>query len=73
MFPERERSCHIVFHEKDDGTLYKRPYDCNDDEVLPGLMTVKNFADGGYDMDDCKLLVCVKSIGARKKCKTSTS
>jgi hypothetical protein len=35
---------------------------------LPGLMTLKSFTDGGYDIDDPKLLVCVKSIGARKKC-----
>lgn len=31
-------------------------------------MTVKNFLDGGYDVEDSKILVCVKSIGARKKC-----
>jgi hypothetical protein len=35
---------------------------------LPGLMTLKSFTDGGYDIDEPKLLVCVKSIGAKKKC-----
>ncbi|KAF2259306.1 hypothetical protein CC78DRAFT_74412 [Lojkania enalia] len=68
IFPERERSCHIMFHENsDNGTMCKKPYGCKDLEALPGLMTVKNFTDGGYDVDDCKVLVCVKSIGARKK------
>jgi hypothetical protein len=36
---------------------------------LPGLMTLKSFTDGGFDVDEPKLLVCVKSIGARKRCK----
>jgi len=31
-------------------------------------MTLKSFTDGGYDVEEPKLLVCVKSIGARKKC-----
>jgi hypothetical protein len=70
IFPERERSCHIKFcDDAEDGTLYKRPYGCEETEVLPGLMTLKNFTDGGHGVEDCKLLVCVKSIGARKRCK----
>ncbi|KAF2190203.1 hypothetical protein K469DRAFT_25482 [Zopfia rhizophila CBS 207.26] len=68
IFPERERSCHIMAHEdSDDGTMCKRPYGCKDAQALPGLMTIKDFADGGYDVDDCKVLVCVKSIRARRK------
>ena len=30
-------------------------------------MTLKNFVDGGYDVAEAKILVCVKSIGAKKK------
>ncbi|KAF2659653.1 hypothetical protein K491DRAFT_755187 [Lophiostoma macrostomum CBS 122681] len=69
IFPERERSCHIMLHENsDNGTMCKKPYGwTSDTQSLPGLMTVKNFTDGGYDVNDCKVLVCVKSIGARKK------
>lgn len=68
IFPERERSCHITFLRADEEpTLCKKPYGCTDDEVDPGLMTIKNYIDGGYEVEDCKLLVCVKSIGPRKK------
>jgi hypothetical protein len=69
MFPEGERNCHFMIHENsDDGTQFKQPFNCKDTRVLEGLMTLKSFTDGGYDIDEPKLLVCVKSIGARKKC-----
>ncbi|KAF2705896.1 hypothetical protein K504DRAFT_413870, partial [Pleomassaria siparia CBS 279.74] len=68
IFPERERHCYIMLHEKsDDETMFKTPFGWKDSQPLSGLMTVKNFMDGGYDVEDCKVLVCVKSIGARKK------
>ncbi|KAL1797728.1 hypothetical protein ACET3X_004334 [Alternaria dauci] len=68
IFPEGDRNCHVMVHENsDDGTRFKRPYGIRDDKVLTGLMTLKSFTDGGYDVDEPKLLVCVKSIGARKK------
>ena len=74
IFPERDRSCYIMVHENsDDGILCRRPYGIKDNYHLAGLMTVKNFMDGGYDVDDCKILVCVKSIGARKKCECTCS
>lgn len=69
IFPESERHCHFMLHENsDDGTRFKRPYRVRESKVLTGLMTLKSFTDGGYDIDEPKLLVCVKSIGARKKC-----
>ncbi|KAF2681655.1 hypothetical protein K458DRAFT_77332 [Lentithecium fluviatile CBS 122367] len=68
IYPEGERNCYFMVHERiDDGNMFKRPFGVRDSQVLPGLMTLKNFTDGGYDVEDCKLLVCVKSIGARKK------
>lgn len=72
IFPEREQSCHLEIQKNgDDGTMYKNPYGYNNGtEPMPGLMTLKNFTEGGYGVDDCKLLVCVKSIGAKKRCKT---
>lgn len=36
---------------------------------MAGLMTLKSFAEGGCEVKDNKILVCVKSIGARKKCR----
>lgn len=69
IFPEGERNCHFMVHERsDDGTLCKKPFGARGTAPTPGLMTLRNFTEGGYDVDDCKLLVCVKSIGARKKC-----
>ncbi|KAF2199677.1 hypothetical protein GQ43DRAFT_375678 [Delitschia confertaspora ATCC 74209] len=68
IFPERDRSCYIMIHEnRDNRFICKRPYSLKENQELSGLMTVKNFVDGGYDVDNCKILVCVKSIGARKK------
>lgn len=69
MFPENDRDCHIMLHEQgDNGSMFKTPFGVRDSQVLPGLMTLKNFVDGGFDVEDCKLIVCVKSIGPRKKC-----
>jgi hypothetical protein len=62
----------MIHESSDDRTLCTRPYNCRDTDVLPGLMTLKNFAGGGYDVDACKVLVCVKSMGARKTCELST-
>ncbi|KAF3032828.1 hypothetical protein E8E12_004576 [Didymella heteroderae] len=68
IFPEGERHCHIMVHENSDGgTLFRRPFNCKDSRALPGLMTLRSFTDGGYDVDEPKLLVCVKSVGARKR------
>ncbi|KAF2126619.1 hypothetical protein P153DRAFT_407812 [Dothidotthia symphoricarpi CBS 119687] len=68
IFPEGERHCWFMTHENsDDGTQFRRPFGCGDSKTLPGLMTLRSFADGGYDVDDPKLMVCVKSIGAKKR------
>ena len=69
MFPEGERNCHFMTHNNsDDGTRFKRPFNCKDARSLPGLMTLKSFTDGGYEVADARLLVCVKSIGAKTTC-----
>ncbi|KAK7178757.1 uncharacterized protein CC84DRAFT_1261574 [Paraphaeosphaeria sporulosa] len=68
IFPENERNCHFMIHDRsDDRSMFKRPFGARDSQVLPGLMTLKSFVDGGFDIDDCKLMVCVRSIGPRKK------
>ncbi|KAH6642168.1 hypothetical protein C7974DRAFT_430696 [Boeremia exigua] len=68
IFPEGERHCHFMVHEhSDNGARFKRPFGREDFRTLPGLMTLRSFTDGGYDVDEPKLLVCVKSIGARKR------
>jgi hypothetical protein len=69
IFPERDHSCHFMLHENSDkGIQCKRPLGLEKHQALSGLMTLKNFVDGGYDVMEGRILVCVKSIGARKKC-----
>ena len=67
--PERDKSCYLLVQENsDDGTLCKTPLGYKEGKELKGLMTLKNFIDGGHEVSDGKILVCVKSIGGRKKC-----
>lgn len=71
IFPEGERNCHLLVHENsDNGTQFRRPFNCGEFKALPGLMTLRTFTDGGYDVDEPRLLVCVKSIGAKKRCRS---
>jgi hypothetical protein len=68
IFPERDRSCHFMIHDDSDkGVQFKTPLGFKKGQALAGLMTLNNFIDGGYDIADGRILVCVKSIGARKK------
>lgn len=67
MFPERDRSCHIMIHENSDDGRYRTPLGYNEGVPLDGLMTLQNFVDGGYDVHDAKILVVVKSVGSKKK------
>lgn len=68
FFLGKDHSSHITNHEKtDNGSLFKIPLDYAPDSPLEGLMTLQDFAKGGFEASDAKLLVIVKSIGARKK------
>jgi hypothetical protein len=68
LFPERDRSCHIMVHENsDNGTMFKRPLGHREGRQMSDLMTLQNFIDGGYDVVGAKILVVVKSLGQRKK------
>ncbi|KAK1084900.1 hypothetical protein LTR48_005026, partial [Friedmanniomyces endolithicus] len=68
LFPERDRSCHLMLHENsDDGSMHKKPLGFRKGQPLAGLMTLQNFIDGGYDVPDARILVVVKSIGPKKR------
>ena len=68
IFPERDNSCYLLLQEtSDEGVLCKRPLDYRDGKPLPGLMTLKNYVEGGHEVKNAKVLLCVKSIGGRKK------
>ena len=69
IFPERDNSCYFLVQEKsDEGILCKTPLGYKSGKQLDGLITLKNFMDGGHEIAAKKVLVCVKSIGGRKKC-----
>ena len=69
IFPERDNTCYILVQEKsDEGVMCKTPLGYRDSSQLDGLITLKSFIEGGHELADGKILVCVKSIGARKKC-----
>jgi hypothetical protein len=71
LFPERDRSCHLMVHENSDhGTMFKRPLGHREGRQMSDLMTLQNFIDGGYDVVGAKILVVVKSLGQRKKSKS---
>lgn len=58
----------MVHENSDEGVQCKTPLGYKVGQPLAGLMTLKNFVEGGYEITDGKVLVCVKSIGPRKKC-----
>lgn len=57
----------MVHENSDDGAMYTTPLGYREARPLSGVMTLQNFIDGGYDVVDVKILVVVKSIGAKKK------
>jgi hypothetical protein len=68
IFPGRDGSVHIVIHENSDkGETCRVPLEYKKGKTLPGLMTLKSFIDGGYEIKDSKVLGCVKSIGPTKR------
>ena len=71
IFPERDSSCHFMVKDEanDTSVLYKAPLGHREGQPLAGLMTLQNFIEGGYEVATPRILVCVKSIGARKKCR----
>ena len=72
IFPERDNSCYFTTHKDSDcGMLFRMPLGYEEGKQLAGLMSLKNFVEGGDEVADGKILVCVKSIGGRKKCEWS--
>lgn len=72
IFPERDNACYFMIHtDSDDGTLCKKPqgYKCGGE--LSRLITLKSFICGGHEVADGRIMVCVKSIGGRRKSKSA--
>ena len=58
----------MVQESSDEDVLCKTPLGYRDGKQLDGLITLKNYIDGGHEVSGVRVLVCVKSIGGRKKC-----
>ncbi len=68
IFPERDNSCYCMIQtNSDDGILCKKPRGYKPGKELSHLMTLKNFIGGGHEVADGKIMVCVKSIGGKRK------
>ncbi|KAL8660274.1 MAG: hypothetical protein Q9202_006709 [Teloschistes flavicans] len=71
LHPERNANCHFeVDKNSDNTTLFRRPLGYDEGEQLTGLMTLKNYMEGGHEVTGSKVLLCVKSIGRRKQVTT---
>jgi hypothetical protein len=67
IFPERDSSCNFIVHNPSDRkNLYKVPPGYNGNHI-PDLVTLKQYTEGGNEIPNAKILVCVKSISASKK------
>ncbi|KAI0474465.1 hypothetical protein F4859DRAFT_522088 [Xylaria cf. heliscus] len=72
IYPGRNGATHIEFHvdepgsEDDDSLRCPLGVNVEQYDYLPGLMTLKSFLAGGYDIGDGKILVCVRSVGLRR-------
>ncbi|KAL8640312.1 MAG: hypothetical protein Q9228_002753 [Teloschistes exilis] len=71
LHPERNANCHFeVDKNSENTTLLRKPLGYDEGEQLAGLMTLKNYFDGGHEVIGSKILLCVKSIGSRKQVTT---
>ena len=70
IFPGRDASVNIMIHTHTVNADFSRlplNFDISKpNQPLPGLMTLKAFMEGGHEVPGVKILVAVKSIGAKK-------
>ena len=70
IFPERDNTCYFeAQQDSDEEIMCKTPIGYRDGKPLSGLITLSKFIEGGHEVPDTKILVCVKSIGGKKKCR----
>ncbi|MCJ1272264.1 hypothetical protein MMC21_000050 [Puttea exsequens] len=68
IFPERDNTCYFLVQEKsDEGVLCKTPLGYRERRLLEGLITLRSYLEGGWEVQGVKVLVAVRSIGGRKK------
>lgn len=54
-------------HRNSDDGRYRTPLGYREGVPQNNLMTLQNFINGGYDVVDARVLIVVKSIGAKKR------
>ncbi len=68
IFPERDSSCHFLLHDQSDNALLcKTPLGYTEGQPLEGLVTLRCLTEDGHDPACGRILVCVKSIGPKKR------
>ncbi|KAH8601721.1 hypothetical protein B0O99DRAFT_713739 [Bisporella sp. PMI_857] len=69
IFPGRVTSDHLMIHNNTStDSACRIPLGYRKEQPLAGLMTLASYIGGGHDgVTDAKILVCVKSIGAKKR------
>jgi hypothetical protein len=69
LFPGRVTSDHVMIHTNASGDgICRTPLEYRKGQPLPGLMTLDSYLSSGHDgVTGAKILVCVKSIGGKKK------
>lgn len=73
IFPERDSNCFLLLHTQSEGGVGRLPLGYRYGQPLHGAVTLKNFVEGGADLPDAKVLVCVKAIGTAENRKAHTS
>ena len=70
IFPERDNTCYFMIQRNsDDGTLCKTPQGHKLGKELSHLISLKHFIGGGHEVANGKIMICVKSIGGKRKSK----
>jgi hypothetical protein len=70
LFPGRVTSDHVMLHTNasSSDSICRTPLEYKKGHPLPGLMTLDSYLSSGHDgVSGAKILVCVKSIGGKKK------
>jgi hypothetical protein len=68
IFPEVETSCHVKTLEGEEyAPVCRQPIGLNTEGRLLGLMTLRDFINGGSELAGSKVLLAIKSIGHRKR------
>ena len=72
IYPGRNGATHIEFHldkagsEEDLSLRSPLDMEIQPDGHFPGLLTLKSYLSGGYEIGAAKVLVCVRSVGPRR-------